>query len=143
MEMLVVMTIIAVIAAIRFPSVASGIDSLRLRSATDSLVSFLDGAMTRADRRGEPVEVTIVRAENAIILRSVDPSFQRRFDLPESIQIARILPENPQAPEEVARAYVLQPGGTVPRFGVELVNRRGVRRIVRVDPVSGVPLVEQ
>lgn len=142
-EMLVVMTIVAVVAAISFPSVTSGIDSLRLRSATDSLVSFLDGAMTRAERRGEPVEVTIVRGEGAVVLRSVDPGFEKRYDLPESIRILRILPENPEAPEERARAYVLQPGGTVPRFGVELVNRRGVRRIVRVDPITGTPQVEQ
>lgn len=142
LELLLVMTIVAVIAAIGFPSVTSGIDSLRLRSATDSLVSFLNGAMSRAERRNEPVEVTIVRAENAIVVRSANPGYERRLDLPETIRITRILPENPAIQDERARAYVLYPGGAVPRFGVELANRRGLTHIIRVDPITGTPQVE-
>lgn len=143
LEMLLVMTIIAVIAAISFPSVTSGIDSLRLRSASDSIVSFLDAGMSRAERRNEPVEVIIARAENAILLRSAEPGFERRLDMPEFVHISRILPENPAVVDERARAYVLYPGGAVPRFGVELTNQRGARRIVRVDPITGTPQVEQ
>ncbi len=39
-------------------------------------------------------------------------------------------PTIPDAP----RSFLLYPGGTAPRFGVQLVNRRNVERIVRVDP---------
>jgi hypothetical protein len=45
--------------------------------------------------------------------------------------------------EETSRSFLLYPDGSVPRLGVELVNRRGVHRIVHVDPITGVPLVEQ
>jgi hypothetical protein len=31
----------------------------------------------------------------------------------------------------------------VPRFGVELANRKGARRIVRIDPITGIPQVER
>jgi hypothetical protein len=34
------------------------------------------------------------------------------------------------------------PGGVPPRIGVELRNSRGSRRIVRVDPITGVPQIE-
>jgi hypothetical protein len=38
---------------------------------------------------------------------------------------------------------MVYPGGAVPRVGVEIVNARGVHRIVRVDPITGVPRIEQ
>ena len=43
--------------------------------------------------------------------------------------------EDPDAP----RTFLLYPGGTVPRFGVQLMNARNVERVVRVDPITGVP----
>jgi len=36
----------------------------------------------------------------------------------------------------------LLPGGTVPRIGIEIANRKGTRRLVRVDPMTGVPEVQ-
>src|ERR1700681_1370283 len=50
-EALIVVAIIAMIAAVSFPAVSSGLDTLRLRSASDSIVSFLNIALDHADRR--------------------------------------------------------------------------------------------
>jgi hypothetical protein len=75
-------------------------------------------------------------------MRSTDPGFIRKLDLPDGVVIEQILPELRQDPA-APRSFLLYPGGTVPRFGVALVNRRNVERIVRVDPITGVPLVEQ
>src|SRR3954466_4341671 len=139
--MMVVVTIIALVAALSFPSLATGLDGLRLRSASDSIVSFLNAGMNRAERRQLIVEVTVSKAENAIILRSTEPGFQKRLDMPEGVTIAKIHPEIP-AREETARSYMLYPGGTIPRFGIELANRKGVHQIVSVDPITGVPQVQ-
>ena len=140
-EMVVVVSIIGLVAAISFPSISSSLESLRLRGATDSIVSFLNGGMNRAERRQQIVEVIISKSENAILLRSADPGFQRRLDMPEGITIAKIHPEM-LSHEETARSYILYPGGTIPRFGVEIANRKGAHRIVRVDPITGVPEVQ-
>ncbi len=140
-EMVVVMSIVGLVAAISFPSISSSLESLRLRGATDSIVSFLNGGMNRAERRQQIVEVTISKSENAILLRSAEPGFQRRLDMPEGVTIAKIHPEL-LTQDETARSYVLYPGGTIPRFGIEIVNRKGTRRIVRVDPITGVPEVQ-
>jgi len=40
------------------------------------------------------------------------------------------------------RSFLLYPGGTVPPMGLQLINRRKVQRVVRVDPITGVPRVE-
>jgi hypothetical protein len=112
-----------------------------MTSATDSIAAFLDGALNRAERRREPIEVTISKPENAITIRSVDPSFVRRLEIPEGVHILRVLPELP-IPDDLPRMFMLHPGGSVPRIGVELANRRGMRRIVSVDPISGSPQVQ-
>ena len=140
-EMVVVVSIIGLVAAISFPSISSSLESLRLRGATDSIVSFLNGGMNRAERRQQIVEVIISKSENAILLRSADPGFQRRLDMPEGITIAKIHPEM-LSHEETARSYILYSGGTIPGFGVEIANRKGTHRIVRVDPITGVPEVQ-
>ncbi|MBI1896124.1 MAG: prepilin-type N-terminal cleavage/methylation domain-containing protein [Acidobacteria bacterium] len=142
LELLIVVSIIGVIAAVSFPAVTSGLDSLRLRSASDTIVSFLNAALNRAERRQEPMEVTISRAENALVLRSIDPNFVRRLDMPEGVRIERLHPTNFYE-DEPARAVLLLPGGAVPRLGIEISNRKGARRIVRVDPITGVPRVEE
>ena len=140
-EMLVVVSIIAVAAAITYPAVNSGVDSLRLTSAADSIVSLLNGALVRAERRQELTEVTISRAESALVLRSQDPSYIRRMSLPEGVSIVRVHPAQLGALDDDDRRFVLYPGGAIPKIGIEIQNRRGARRLVEVDPITGAPRV--
>ena len=143
MEMLIVVTLLGLLAGIAFPSVNAGIDSLRLSAASDSIVSLLNGALNRAERRQQVMEVLILKPERTIRLRSADPGFSRDLVLPDGVVIEAVLPEIPGIDENAPRQFLLHPGGTVPRLGVQLVNRRGVRRILRVDPITGVPEIER
>jgi prepilin-type N-terminal cleavage/methylation domain-containing protein len=141
-EMIVVVALIAILVGISFPSMASGIETLRLNSASQSIVSFINGGLNRAERRQQVVEVTISKAESALSLRSAEPGFERRLQLPEGIRIESVLPEMPEEEADAPRSFLLYPGGSVPGFGLALVNRKGAERIVRVDPITGVPQVE-
>ena len=141
-EMIVVVGIISLVVGISFPAVTSGIDSLRLNAATNSVVSFVNSGLSRAERRQQVVEITISKNENTLSMRSTEPGFFRKLGMPDGVSITHILPElieNLDAP----RVFMLYPGGAPPRFGVQLMNRRSVERIVRVDPITGVPRVEQ
>jgi hypothetical protein len=138
--MLVVALLIALLASVTFPSVAAGVESLRLSSATNSLVSFFDGAMNRAERREEAMEIDILPHENMLTMYASTPGFKRELKMPEGVTIEAVLP--PQGLPDAPRRFLLMPGGVPPRIGVVLVNRRHQRRIVRVDPITGVPLVE-
>lgn len=141
-EMLVVVAIISLMVGISFPAITSGVDSLRLNAATNGIVGFLNSGLNRADRRQQVVEITVSKTENALSMRSTEAGFFRKLELPEGVSITHVLPElleNPDAP----RSFLLYPGGTAPRFGIQIVNRRNVERIVRVDPITGVPRVEQ
>ncbi len=133
-EMLIVVAIVGLLAGITFPSVSAGLDSLRLTTAGDSLVSLFNAALNRAERRQQVVEVAISR--NLVTLRSTEPGFSRTLELPDGVSIAAIHPESQQR-------FLLFPGGSVPRVAVELANRRGARRLVSVNPITGVPRVER
>jgi prepilin-type N-terminal cleavage/methylation domain-containing protein len=141
-EMLIVVALIGLLAGITFPSVSAGLDSLRLTSAGNSLVDFLNAALTRAERRQQVVEVTISKKENALWLHSTEPGFVRKLELPDGIAIVSVLPRPPQ-PEEGPRQFYLYPGGALPSLGVEIVNRRGDHRVVSVDPITGVPRIQR
>jgi len=71
----------------------------------------------------------------------VSPHKPMEILLPEGVTVTRVYPEPPgEAPELVS--VVLMPGATFPALRVELLNARGQRRLVRIDPLAGVPVVE-
>ena len=140
-EMLVVVTIIGILGGISVPAASAGIDSVRLASATQSVAAFLNAAVDRAERHEEPVELTISPSENLFTLVTNEPGFSRELKLPDGIALEAVLPELPEGSDPVRR-IVLMPGATVPGIGIQLANRHGSRRIVRLDPMTGFPRVE-
>jgi type II secretory pathway pseudopilin PulG len=139
--MLLVVALVGLLAGLAFPRISAGADSLRLASAADSIASLFNGALTRAERRGEALEIAILQSAGRIYVRS-SAGFERHYPLPEGVAVQAVLPPLP-AETDVARRFLVLPGGTVPAIAVELVNRRGMRRIVRLDPITGVPRVER
>ena len=139
-EMIIVLAIVGLIAAITFPAVSTGLDTVRLSGSSDSIVSFLNSALNRAQRRQTPIEIYISIPENKIKLLASD--LTRELEMPATIRIAKIHPEIITADENQTRSIVLYPGGAIPRFGIEIEGPRKARRIVRVDPITGVPQIE-
>lgn len=149
LELLVVMVLIGVMAGVSYPSIASGLDSLRLNMAADEVASFLQFAVTRAERRQQPVELSISLQEHTLQLRSIDPGLQRTYHLPAGLRVTAVHPlppenryEDPDEPRPPRRFY-LMPGGTVPKLGVEIRAGRGAGRVVRLDPINAVPQIER
>jgi hypothetical protein len=143
--MLVVVALISLMVGISFPAITSGIDSLRLNAATNGVVSFLDYGLSRAERRQQVVEITISKTDNSLEMRSSEGGFFRKMQMPDGVSIVQVFPRLPEQPADnpdVKRNFLLYPGGTVPPLGLELINRRKVQRVVRVDPITGVPRVE-
>lgn len=140
-EMLLVLSIVSLLAGVGYPSMSRGIDSLRMRTATDSVAAFLNGAMARVERLQQPVEISFATGGRRLEMRGVQPRVVDTLQLPEGVSVADFVVVPPGA-EPGLRFLVLEPGSPFPAAGLVLENRRGARRIVRIDPVAGVPVVE-
>jgi hypothetical protein len=140
--MVIVMAIIGMIAGISYPAVSSGLETIRLSSACDDVVSLVNGAVNRVERRQEIVEMLVSLRDNSIVLHSTQEGFERKLELPDGISIEAILPADPEADRETPRRFILIPGGTAPRIAIQLINRKNSRRIVRLDPMTGIPRIE-
>ena len=146
LEMLVVVAVVGLIVGVSIPSVSAGLDSIRLASTGDAVASFLNGAVTHAERSERPVVVTISLKDGTISADGGD-GFLRHYQVPDGIIMDKVLPEesgDPQAEdsEPHARQLLILPGGTVPAIGIEYSNRHGGRRKVQLDPMTGFPHVE-
>ena len=130
-EMMVVVAIVGLMAGLSFPAVSSGLDSIRLHSAADSVASFLNSAMNRAERRREVIEVVVDPAKNQLALYSSEPGFTRILEMPHSVAVAG----------ENLRHVFLMPGASFPRFVVELANAKGARKRIVIEPVTGTPRI--
>jgi type II secretory pathway pseudopilin PulG len=141
-EMLVVLAIIGLMIAISFPTVAAGLDSVRMSSATGQVSAFLNAAANRAERKQQAVALVVSPKENLLAMYSNEPKSDQRLRLPDGISIQEVLPalegEMPGQP----RQLVLMPGGAAPALGIVLVNAHGTRRLVHLDPMTGFPRVE-
>jgi type II secretory pathway pseudopilin PulG len=139
--MLVVMVIVALVAGLAAPSVSSGLDSLRLRSTSDAIIGFLNTALARADTRQQVVEILISPQEGTITAVSADRGFQKRLEITSPIRILSVQPELEADAEEQnqIRRFLVYPGGAVPKIGIEIGNSKGRKRLVSIDPVTGVP----
>ena len=142
-ELMIVISIIAVITGISYPSIANGLDNLKVGSAADAVAAFIDTAAAKADRKQAVVELNIFRRENAMFIRSTDPTLAKRFEFPDGIRIDRVYPEIDGVPIDTPRAFVIYPGGSIPAMGVSIVTDSGKRRLIRVNPMTGVPVIQK
>jgi hypothetical protein len=127
---------------ISFPSVAAGLDSVRLSSATGSVSAFLNAAENRAERRQRPVALVISVKDNVLAMYGNEANSERHIKLPDGITIQAVLPALEGEMLDQPRQLILMPGGTAPAIGIMLGNEHGTRRIVRLDPMTGYPHVE-
>ena len=140
LEMMIVTAIIALVAGLSFPSAAAGVEQMRLRSTTDSVVGFLNTAIDRAQRRQQVVEVWIAPQDGVLTARTPDLGFSRKLEIPAGFRISEIRPALPNNQVQ-PRRFLLYPGGTIPRIAIEIASatNENRRRYVSVDPFTGQP----
>jgi prepilin-type N-terminal cleavage/methylation domain-containing protein len=136
-EMLIVMALIALVAGMAAPSVSAGLDSLRLRSTSDAIVGFFNTALARADTRQQVVEIVISPQEGTLVAISADGAFRKRLEIASPVRILSIGPAF--GDQAGPRRFLVYPGGTVPKITIEIANSQGRKRLISIDPVTGVP----
>ena len=139
-EMLIVMALIALVVGMAAPSVSSGLDSLRLRSTSDAMIGFLNTALSRADTRQQVVEIVISPADGTLTAISADQGFHKVLEIASTIKILSVQPGMAGGDEQnQTRRFLVYPGGSVPKIAIEIGDSTGRKRLVSVDPITGVP----
>lgn len=133
LEMMIVVTIISIIAAISFPALTSGLAGVRLASAAGSAASFLTSAMNTVERHEQPAAIVITprQSEIAVFTAASGDKPVNRLKLPQGITIEG----------DDARRVFLYPGGAFPRISIILRSEKGGRRSIEIDPVTAVPKI--
>jgi prepilin-type N-terminal cleavage/methylation domain-containing protein len=138
-EMLIVMALIALVVGMAAPSVSSGLDSLRLRSTSDAMIGFLNTALSRADTRQQAVEIVISPADGTLTAISADQGFHKVLEIASTIKILSVQPGGAGDEQNQTRRFLVYPGGSVPKIAIEIGDSTGRKRLVSVDPITGVP----
>jgi hypothetical protein len=125
------MAIIALLVGVTLPAATNGLSSIRLKGASSDVATFLNSALNRAERHEQVMEIIVDPKESKLQLDSTEPGYTRTLAMPDGIGIAG---ENPVR-------ILLMPGSAPPRVSIDLFNERGMHRIVKLDPVTGVPEV--
>jgi len=83
--------------------------------------------------------------EGTLTATSSDHIFNNRLQIATPVRILSVQPalaadkaidkEDPGGP----RRFLLYPGGTVPKITIEIANERGRKRLISIDPITGVP----
>jgi prepilin-type N-terminal cleavage/methylation domain-containing protein len=130
-ELIVVLAIIGLLVGVTLPATTNGLASVHLKGATSQVATFLNSALNRAERREQTIEIIVYPKQARLELDSTEPGYTRTLTLPPGIGIAGDDPFR----------ILLIPGSAPPRVAIDLFNERGAHRIVKLDPVTGVPEV--
>lgn len=129
-EMLVVVGIVALVMAIAFPNVTSGLDGIRLKTTTDRVGSFWSSARQRADRFQTPVQVTVDPFANELRAAAVTNDWSDSFDLTNRIHVVGLIGP---------RRYLIYPGTPSPAFQLMLEAESGGQSGIKINVFTGVP----
>jgi len=141
--MVVVVAIIALVVGVSFPAASAGLDNVRMVSAADSIATFLNGAVNRAERHQQPVELVISVKDSRLNMYSNEPGFVRELNMPDGVTIESVLPPDQALDPTQPRRILFLPGATIPGIAIQLTNRRDAHRRVRLDPMTGFPRIER
>lgn len=128
-ELLVGLTIIALILAIGWPNLTTGIDGIRLRTAVDNIAVFFTEARNMSDRLQTPVQITVLPEEDRLRAVTIDGAWRNVYDLPDRIHI--LLPREPGA-------VILFPGAPTPGLRLLLEAEHGPQTGLRFNIFTGV-----
>jgi len=132
-EMLVVMTLVGLLAAVVAPSVGSGVETVRLRATGEKLAATLRTARTRALRTRHYMQITVDPQSRAVELRDLESGAVSSWEIPATIQVQ----------SERALTFLVYPDGGSQMMRVDLRNQRGRRVEVASDPFTMFPSVRE
>ena len=141
LELLVVAVLASILLAVVFPSVGAGLRTLELRSSAQRLAAAARYARDQAIHRQRFYELEIDAEARTIAVADLEGTARRAFELPASVSVEKILPEEADNGSR-RRRFLFSPDGGSLAFQIILGNQR--RQVaVTSDPLTGFPKVTE
>jgi type II secretion system protein H len=133
LELLLVIAIAGLMAAVAIPSLPGALESARLRGSAGEVRATLTLARTLAvsEARNRSVAFDLDQGEYGIV------GDARKWFLPEGIRLAAFRPGESEAERGVVRVR-FYPDGSADEAEVSISSSGGGRMRIRVDPLTGI-----
>jgi type II secretion system protein H len=133
LELVVVLSILALLAGLVLPGVGRWVDDWKLRGAAERVAQTIRYARTRALYEQRTYLVELDPSENRVRVLEPNSGFNREYNLPREIHWGE---ERDSSSSSVLR-LILSPGGTVEERTLWLWNPRGTMMKVHMDFLVG------
>lgn len=141
LELLVVMALATALLALVFPSAGAGLRTLELRSAAQRLASAARYAREQAVYQKRLFEIEINAESGTVSLTDVQRGTRQSFQLPPSVRVERILPEE-SGSASPSRTFLFAPEGEAPAFEIVL-GTQSRQMSIKSDALTGYPKVSE
>ncbi len=132
MELVVVLAILAVVAAVVTPAVGRTADDLRVRAELAGVASFLRAAREQAVTRGQAVEVSLDRDGRALLMRRPGRDGDEGVHASRRVSPLLRLAADPSLARVTFLPHGMSSGG---RFRVEAPGPKAY--VITIDPLTG------
>ncbi len=136
LELLVVLTLIAILSAMVYPSFGNALASLRLKGAARQVVSVCRMAKWEAVRRRQPVRVSLDLNKGKIVVTDAKLTLIKELNLPPGIRFFQSQRISGDGAVDATDFY-FYPNGTSDAGSIVLRDTQGRNLSVAIDSLTG------
>lgn len=143
-EVLLVLLIIGIMAAIAMPSIGRGLKTVQLRNSANLMAATLRHARAKAIREQTVYLLRLDLRNQKVEVLDEDKKYHREFGFPAGITLKKIsLLRGDDAENEISRIFTFFPNGMTESFEVLLTNSKGREIRVIQDGWTDSPRIEE
>jgi general secretion pathway protein H len=136
LEVLVTLTLIAIVSAMVYPSFGSAMQTLRLRGEARRIISACREAKWEAVAKRRPFRLTLDLEKNQFAITDLSNQIRKEIDLPAGIRIFQAQKVSDDGLSDATEFYFF-PNGTAESGIITLRNEQGRNIRVLIDVLTG------
>ena len=136
LELILVLLVMGLAAAVTYPALSRGTASLHLRSAGRDVINCLRFARERAITEQVGMRVVIDREAQRVVMTDESGAGSRAFTLPQDVHVLRMAVSGREILEGPLEMHFL-PNGSSSNAEILLVSSKGATLRIVSDPITG------
>ena len=142
LEVLVVMTLIAILSALVYPSFGNALSTLRMRGAARQVISACRLAKWEAVSKRQPYRLLVDVEKNQIVVADLAGLRSKEIDLPAGLRVFQSQKISENGPANASEFYFF-PNGTAEAGAITLRDSQGKDITVKIDLLTGDAAIQE